>query len=168
MCKEENSSQGHFDALFSLLVLLSVELANEEVVVDLVRLALALQVHHAWPRAASQLCPGLALLDLRVGFLKGRFKRVACLSSFWNWSASIHGAALPKSGQIEGQEVGCGGLFVRLTTILPLVLSPQDLAADEALPVYNRCAIHALSAAYLNLICQLTTVPTFCQHVHEV
>lgn len=46
---------------------------------------------------------------------------------------------------------------------------PQDLAlCDEALPVYNRCAIHALSAAYLNLISQLTTVPTFCQHVHEV
>ena len=53
-------------------------------------------------------------------------------------------------------------------TILPLVLSHQDLAGEEALPVYNRCAIHALSAAYLNLICQLTTVPTFCQHVHEV
>lgn len=46
---------------------------------------------------------------------------------------------------------------------------PQDLAStEEALPVYTRCAIHALSAAYLNLISQLTTVPTFCQHVHEV
>lgn len=46
--------------------------------------------------------------------------------------------------------------------------SCQDLAGEDSLPVYNRCAIHALSAAYLNLICQLTTVPTFCQHVHEV
>ncbi|GAA6092413.1 protein EFR3 homolog B isoform X1 [Tachysurus ichikawai] len=36
------------------------------------------------------------------------------------------------------------------------------------LPVYNRCAVHALTAAYLNLICQLTTLPTFCQHVHEL
>lgn len=46
----------------------------------------------------------------------------------------------------------------------------QDLAlsTDEALPVYNRCAVHALVAAYLNLICQLTTVPAFCQHIHEV
>lgn len=46
----------------------------------------------------------------------------------------------------------------------------QDLAlsTDEALPVFNRCAIHALAAAYLNLICQLTTVPAFCQHIHEV
>ncbi|XP_041927855.1 protein EFR3 homolog B isoform X1 [Alosa sapidissima] len=86
VCKEENSAQHHFESLFSLLALLSVELANEEVVVDLIRLALAL----------------------------------------------------------------------------------QDLAGEEALPVYNRCAIHALSAAYLNLIGQLTTVPTFCQHVHEV
>uniref|UniRef100_A0A8C2HAN5 EFR3 homolog Ba (S. cerevisiae) n=1 Tax=Cyprinus carpio TaxID=7962 RepID=A0A8C2HAN5_CYPCA len=86
-CKEESSVQRHFESLYTLLGLICVELANEEVVVDLIRLALAL----------------------------------------------------------------------------------QDLAlTEEALPVYNRCAIHALSAAYLNLISQLTTVPTFCQHVHEV
>ncbi|KAL4623907.1 protein EFR3B-like [Arapaima gigas] len=87
-CKEENSTQPHFEALYALLALLSTELANEEVVVDLIRLALAL----------------------------------------------------------------------------------QDLALnnEDTLPLYNRCAVHALAAAYLNLICQLTTVPTFCQHVHEV
>uniref|UniRef100_A0A8C9TAC6 EFR3 homolog B n=2 Tax=Scleropages formosus TaxID=113540 RepID=A0A8C9TAC6_SCLFO len=87
-CKEENSTQPHFEALYALLALLSMELANEEVVVDLIRLALALQ--------------DLALTN------------------------------------------------------------------EETLPTYNRCAVHALSAAYLNLISQLTTVPTFCQHVNEV
>ncbi|XP_013876711.1 protein EFR3 homolog B isoform X1 [Austrofundulus limnaeus] len=87
-CKEESSGQEHYESLYALLALLSVELANEEVVVDLIRLALALQ-------------------DLA-------------------------------------------------------------LSTDEALPVYNRCAVHALAAAYLNLICQLTTVPAFCQHIHEV
>ncbi|XP_004541855.1 protein EFR3 homolog B isoform X1 [Maylandia zebra] len=87
-CKEESSGREHYETLFALLGLLSVELANEEVVVDLIRLALALQ-------------------DLA-------------------------------------------------------------LSTDEALPVYNRCAVHALVAAYLNLICQLTTVPAFCQHIHEV
>ncbi|XP_041951055.1 protein EFR3 homolog B isoform X2 [Alosa sapidissima] len=87
-CKEEWSEQPHFEMLYALLALISMELANEEVVVDLIRLALALQ-------------------DLA-------------------------------------------------------------LSSDESLPVYNRCAVHALSAAYLNLICQLTTVPSFCQHVHEV
>ncbi|XP_030577505.1 protein EFR3 homolog B isoform X4 [Archocentrus centrarchus] len=87
-CKEESSGRQHYETLFALLGLLSVELANEEVVVDLIRLALALQ-------------------DLA-------------------------------------------------------------LSTDEALPVYNRCAVHALVAAYLNLICQLTTVPAFCQHIHEV
>ncbi|XP_057679589.1 protein EFR3 homolog B [Corythoichthys intestinalis] len=87
-CKEQSSSREHYESLFALLGLLSVELANEEVVVDLIRLALALQ-------------------DLA-------------------------------------------------------------LCTDEALPVYNRCAVHALAAAYLNLICQLTTVPAFCQHIHEV
>ncbi|KAM6915538.1 protein EFR3 homolog B isoform 1-T1 [Xenentodon cancila] len=87
-CKEESSGREHYETLFALLGLLSVELANEEVVVDLIRLALGLQ-------------------DLA-------------------------------------------------------------LSTDEALPVYNRCAVHALAAAYLNLICQLTTVPAFCQHIHEV
>ncbi|XP_072217894.1 protein EFR3 homolog B isoform X3 [Leuresthes tenuis] len=87
-CKEESSGRQHYETLFALLGLLSVELANEEVVVDLIRLALALQ-------------------DLA-------------------------------------------------------------LSTDEAMPVYNRCAVHALAAAYLNLICQLTTVPAFCQHIHEV
>ncbi|KAM6992457.1 protein EFR3 homolog B isoform 2-T2 [Tautogolabrus adspersus] len=87
-CKEQSSGRRHYETLFTLLGLLSVELAVEEVVVDLIRLALALQ-------------------DLA-------------------------------------------------------------LSTDEALPVYNRCAVHALAAAYLNLICQLTTVPAFCQHIHEV
>nr|XP_046228607.1 protein EFR3 homolog B-like isoform X2 [Scatophagus argus] len=87
-CKEPSSGRQHYETLFALLGLLSVELANEEVVVDLIRLTLALQ-------------------DLA-------------------------------------------------------------LSTDEALPVFNRCAVHALAAAYLNLICQLTTVPAFCQHIHEV
>ncbi|XP_054474081.1 protein EFR3 homolog B [Anoplopoma fimbria] len=87
-CKEPSSGRQHYQSLFALLGLLSVELANEEVVVDLIRLAIALQ-------------------DLA-------------------------------------------------------------LSTDEALPVYNRCAVHAIAAAYLNLICQLTTVPAFCQHIHEV
>uniref|UniRef100_A0A3P9AB37 EFR3 homolog Ba (S. cerevisiae) n=1 Tax=Esox lucius TaxID=8010 RepID=A0A3P9AB37_ESOLU len=87
-CLEENSGRSHYEALFTLLALLSVELANEEVVVDLIRLALALQ-------------------DLA-------------------------------------------------------------LANDERLSLYNRCAVHALCAAYLSLISQLTTVPAFCQHIHEV
>uniref|UniRef100_A0AAY4B7D3 EFR3 homolog B n=1 Tax=Denticeps clupeoides TaxID=299321 RepID=A0AAY4B7D3_9TELE len=87
-CKEQSSAQPHFETLYALLALISIELANEEVVVDLIRLALALQ--------------DLALTN------------------------------------------------------------------EETLPVPNRCAVHALSAAYLNLICQLTTVPSFCQHIHEV
>uniref|UniRef100_A0A9J7XB77 EFR3 homolog Bb (S. cerevisiae) n=1 Tax=Cyprinus carpio carpio TaxID=630221 RepID=A0A9J7XB77_CYPCA len=54
--------------------------------------------------------------------------------------------------------------------LIRVALALQDLAlsSEEMLPVYNRCAIHALSSAYLNLISQLTTVPAFCQHVHEV
>ncbi|XP_038627303.1 protein EFR3 homolog B isoform X1 [Tachyglossus aculeatus] len=87
-CKEETNAQTHYEALYGLLALISIELANEEVLVDLIRLVLAM----------------------------------------------------------------------------------QDLAqVNEAnLPTYNRCALHALGAAYLNLISQLTTVPAFCQHIHEV
>ncbi|XP_068587095.1 protein EFR3 homolog B-like isoform X3 [Cebidichthys violaceus] len=42
-CKEDSSGRGHYQALFTLLAVVSVELANEEVVVDLIRLVLALQ-----------------------------------------------------------------------------------------------------------------------------
>ncbi|EDL01381.1 mCG7958, partial [Mus musculus] len=87
-CKEETNIQKHYEALYGLLALISIELANEEVVVDLIR----------------------------------------------------------------------------------LVLAVQDVAQvnEENLPTYNRCALYALGAAYLNLISQLTTVPAFCQHIHEV
>lgn len=44
-CREESSGRDHYQALVTLLAVLSVELANEEVVVDLIRLVLALQVH---------------------------------------------------------------------------------------------------------------------------
>lgn len=56
------------------------------------------------------------------------------------------------------------------TVCVSVCVCAQDLAlvSEETLPVYNRCAVHALTAAYLNLICQLTTLPTFCQHIHEV
>ncbi|MCJ8743967.1 hypothetical protein PDJAM_G00100660 [Pangasius djambal] len=42
-CKEQSSVQPHYEMLYALLALISMELANEEVVVDLIRLALALQ-----------------------------------------------------------------------------------------------------------------------------
>uniref|UniRef100_A0A8C4V065 Protein EFR3 homolog B n=1 Tax=Falco tinnunculus TaxID=100819 RepID=A0A8C4V065_FALTI len=88
ICKEESNVQAHYEALYSMLMLISIELANEEVVVDLIRLVLAVQ----------------------------------------------------EIAQIN----------------------------EDNLTAYNRCALFALGAAYLNLISQLTTVPTFCQHIHEV
>ncbi|KFW64142.1 Protein EFR3 B, partial [Pygoscelis adeliae] len=88
ICKEESNVQAHYEALYSMLMLISIELANEEVVVDLIRLVLPVQ----------------------------------------------------EIAQIN----------------------------EDNLTAYNRCALFALGAAYLNLISQLTTVPTFCQHIHEV
>ncbi|XP_075057259.1 protein EFR3 homolog B isoform X3 [Mixophyes fleayi] len=87
-CNDPTNVQSHYEAVYALLVMISIELANEEVVVDLIRLVLAVQ---------------------------------------------------------------------------DLALSNED-----NLPAYSRCALHALCAAYLNLISQLTTVPAFCQHIHEV
>lgn len=52
-CKEESSVQRHFESLHMLLGLICVELANEEVVVDLIRLALALQVLLSLPVICS-------------------------------------------------------------------------------------------------------------------
>ncbi|XP_034534984.1 protein EFR3 homolog B-like isoform X1 [Notolabrus celidotus] len=42
-CKEESSGRGHYQALIILLAVLSLELSNEEVLVDLIRLVLTLQ-----------------------------------------------------------------------------------------------------------------------------
>lgn len=49
-CKEESSGRGHYRALVTLVAVLGVEVANEEVVVDLIRLVLALQVHRAFQK----------------------------------------------------------------------------------------------------------------------
>ena len=50
-CKEETNLQKHYEALYGLLALISIELANEEVVVDLIRLVLAVQVRTwGWDR----------------------------------------------------------------------------------------------------------------------
>ena len=47
-CKEDNNARAHYEALYALLALISIELANEEVVVDLIRLVLAMQVGRCW------------------------------------------------------------------------------------------------------------------------
>lgn len=62
-CKEETNIQKHYEALYSLLALTSIELANEEVVVDLIRLVLAVQVgpgaagHRVWDEGEDLFWP---------------------------------------------------------------------------------------------------------------
>ncbi|KAL3055726.1 hypothetical protein OYC64_018415 [Pagothenia borchgrevinki] len=43
-CKEEDNGHKNFELLFTTLAVLTIELANEEVVIDLIRLSIALQV----------------------------------------------------------------------------------------------------------------------------
>lgn len=43
-CKEEDNVHKNFELLFTTLAILTIELANEDVIVDLIRLAVALQV----------------------------------------------------------------------------------------------------------------------------
>lgn len=43
-CKEEDNVQKNYELLYTSLALMTIELANEEVVIDLIRLAIALQV----------------------------------------------------------------------------------------------------------------------------
>lgn len=43
-CKEEDNVQKNYELLYTSLALITIELANEEVVIDLIRLAIALQV----------------------------------------------------------------------------------------------------------------------------
>jgi len=46
----------------------------------------------------------------------------------------------------------------------------QDLAIinEDNLPMFNRCGVMALVAAYLNFLSQMIAVPAFCQHVSKV
>lgn len=43
-CKEDDNVHKNFELLFTTLAVLTIELANEDVVVELVRLSVALQV----------------------------------------------------------------------------------------------------------------------------
>ncbi|KAJ7409115.1 Protein EFR3 A [Willisornis vidua] len=87
-CKEEDNVQKNFELLFTSLALTTIELANEEVVIDLIRLAIALQ--------------DIAIIN------------------------------------------------------------------EDNLPIFNRCGVMALVAAYLNFLSQMIAVPAFCQHVSKV
>ncbi|XP_056599308.1 protein EFR3 homolog A isoform X2 [Triplophysa dalaica] len=87
-CKEEDNVQKNFELLFTALALFTIELANEEVVIDLMRLSLALQ--------------------------------------------------------------------------------EMALTNEENTPMFIRCGIMALVAAYLNFLSQMIANPSFCQHVSKV
>ncbi|EMP26671.1 Protein EFR3 like protein A [Chelonia mydas] len=87
-CKEEDNVQKNFELLYTSLALITIELANEEVVIDLIRLAIALQ--------------DIAIIN------------------------------------------------------------------EDNLPMFNRCGVMALVAAYLNFLSQMIAVPAFCQHVSKV
>uniref|UniRef100_A0A4W6CJX7 Protein EFR3 homolog A n=1 Tax=Lates calcarifer TaxID=8187 RepID=A0A4W6CJX7_LATCA len=87
-CKEEDNVHKNFELLFTTLAILTIELANEEVVIDLIRLAIALQ--------------------------------------------------------------------------------DMALANEENMPMFIRCGIMALVAAYLNFLSQMIANPPFCQHVSKV
>uniref|UniRef100_A0A671WPU4 EFR3 homolog A (S. cerevisiae) n=1 Tax=Sparus aurata TaxID=8175 RepID=A0A671WPU4_SPAAU len=87
-CKEEDNVHKNFELLFTTLAILTIELANEEVVIDLIRLAIALQ--------------------------------------------------------------------------------DMALANEESMPMFIRCGINALVAAYLNFLSQMIANPPFCQHVSKV
>ncbi|XP_031148068.2 protein EFR3 homolog A isoform X5 [Sander lucioperca] len=87
-CKEEDNVHKNFELLFTTLAILTIELANEEVVIDLIRLSIALQ--------------------------------------------------------------------------------DMALANEENMPMFIRCGIMALVAAYLNFLSQMIANPPFCQHVSKV
>ncbi|KAL8181755.1 UNVERIFIED_CONTAM: membrane anchoring protein efr3a, partial [Gekko kuhli] len=87
-CKEEDNVQKNFELLYTTLALVTIELANEEVIIDLIRVAIALQ--------------DLAILN------------------------------------------------------------------EDNLPMFHRCGVMAVVAAYLNFLSQMIAVPAFCQHISKV
>lgn len=111
-CKEEDNVHKNFELLFTTLAVLTIELANEDVIVDLIRLAIALQVNVL--RNLTQNIPVLGPLNI--------------------WT-------IPQE---------------------------MSLANEENLPMFNRCGVMALVAAYLNFLSQMIANPPFCQHISKV
>lgn len=116
-------------------------------------------------------------------------KQLICCKHLLPWMSPTHwgeiSVALPASEMLQNSsskswDVCRAGDAARwMGTVLGLCSSVshhgtvsllQEIAQinEDNLTAYNRCALFALGAAYLNLISQLTTVPTFCQHIHEV
>ncbi|XP_070556875.1 protein EFR3 homolog B-like isoform X2 [Ptychodera flava] len=63
--------------------------------------------------------------------------------------------------ELGGEEV--------LVELVRLTLALQELARTDAkLSIPHQCAIHAVVATYLNLISQLTAIPSFCQHTQQI
>nr|KAF6426246.1 EFR3-like protein A [Molossus molossus] len=54
--------------------------------------------------------------------------------------------------------------------LIRLAIALQDSAIinEDSLPMFHRCGIMALVAAYLNFVSQMIAVPAFCQHVTKV
>eukprot|EP00075_Anas_platyrhynchos_P016795 XP_027306048.1 protein EFR3 homolog A [Anas platyrhynchos] len=54
--------------------------------------------------------------------------------------------------------------------LIRLAIALQDIAIinEDNLPMFNRCGVMALVAAYLNFLSQMIAVPAFCQHVSKV
>ena len=42
------------------------------------------------------------------------------------------------------------------------------MAMKSELPITHKCAVHALVAAYFNLLSQLTAIPALVEHVQKV
>lgn len=51
-CKEEDNVHKNFELLFTTLAILTIELANEEAVIDLIRLSIAIQVTPLLPQTS--------------------------------------------------------------------------------------------------------------------
>lgn len=71
--KEEDNVHKNFELLFTTLAVVTIEMANEEVVVDLIRLATALQVTTQWPSPDVE-PSGAAIVSLVSITLKVLFK----------------------------------------------------------------------------------------------
>lgn len=130
-CKEEDNIHKNFELLYTSLALITIELANEEVVTDLIRLAIALQVCGGGGGETHPSAGGIV--------------QHACVSLQSLSSLCSHPHTL----------------------LCPL---PQDTAIlnEDNLPMFSRCSIMALVAAYLNFLSQMIAVPAFCQHVSKV
>ncbi|XP_076462171.1 protein EFR3 homolog B-like isoform X2 [Babylonia areolata] len=123
-----------------------------------------------------ELCRDIASLDLRMEKCSRQdilFMKKSGMQFYWHILENVQ----LESNRVDNLEalyctmgllaVEMGGEDI-MVDLFRLALDIQSHALSSVLPMTHKCALHAMTATYLNLISQLLGASAVCQYVQEV